>query len=49
MTVTMLKRRPDDVRWHSTGLVHARALFEPRGATPEGMDAARPGDRADPQ
>ena len=39
MTVTMIKRRRDDLTLHLTGLVHARALFEARGATPEDMDA----------
>jgi hypothetical protein len=35
MTVTMIKRRRDDLTLHLTGLVHARALFEARGATPD--------------
>ena len=39
MTVTMIKRRRDDLTLHLTGLVHARALFEARGATPEDMGA----------
>jgi hypothetical protein len=38
MTVTMIKRRRDDLTLHLTGLVHARALFEARGATREDMD-----------
>jgi hypothetical protein len=38
MTVTMIKRQRDDLTLHLTGLVHARALFEARGATPEDMD-----------
>jgi hypothetical protein len=38
MTVTMIKRRRDDLTLHLTGLVHARALFDARGATPEDMD-----------
>jgi quinol monooxygenase YgiN len=38
MTVTMIKRRRDDLTLHLTGLVHARALFEARGATPEDTD-----------
>jgi hypothetical protein len=38
MTVTMIKRRRDDLTLQLTGLVHARALFEARGATPEDMD-----------
>jgi hypothetical protein len=38
MTVRMIKRRRDDLTLHLTGLVHARALFEARGATPEDMD-----------
>jgi hypothetical protein len=43
MTVTMIKRRRDDRTLHLTGLVHARALFEARGATPEGMEPAQLG------
>jgi hypothetical protein len=35
MTVTKIKRRRDDLTFHLAGLVHARALFEARGATPE--------------
>ena len=31
MTVTMIKRRHDDLTLHPTGLMHARALFEARG------------------
>jgi hypothetical protein len=34
----MIKRRRDDLTSHLTGLVHARVLFEARGATPENMD-----------
>ena len=34
----MTKRRRDDLTLHPTGLVHARTLFEARGATPEDMD-----------
>jgi len=38
MTVTMINRRRDDLSLYLTGLVHARALFEARGATPEEID-----------
>jgi monoterpene epsilon-lactone hydrolase len=34
----MIRRRRDDLTLHLPGLVHARALFEARGATPEDMD-----------
>jgi len=36
MTVTMIKRRRDDLTLHLAGLVHAR--FEARGARREDMD-----------
>ena len=38
MTVTMIKRRRDDLTLRLTGLVHARTFFEARGATPEDTD-----------
>jgi hypothetical protein len=34
----MIKRRRDDLTSHLTGLAHARARCEARGATPEDMD-----------
>jgi hypothetical protein len=43
MTVTMIKRRRDDLTLHLTGLVHARALFEAPalGACLDGVGDAR--------